>query len=338
MMRLSEDVLALVLSALRDGDKVRVASVSRTLREIVKRAARIALKTTGDPSACLRAWPSSTRLTVFDARGLGRASLHNITDLTLWNTAAVVAPRSLRHLTLVRCACARLDGLDGPTGPAGLDGPTGLTGLTIIEPMVTPDFGSLVSLSSVSLERVSFRCIDSLTRLTGLRTLAITSPIPCSSYPVPIETVGTLTSLTSLTLRGVDALNVQLYGIRGLRLERVSIEMCMVCGDDPFLLVPAIAAREPHDCGAYTRRIELSRGSSAAAAAPEYEQKIDALARASELCEYERYIHRRLMCPLISHMHGLRLLFHATLEQFDEAYRYALRCTLPTVIAGPCLK
>jgi hypothetical protein len=58
---------------------------------------------------------------------------------------------------------------------------------------------------------------------------------------------------------------------------------------------------------------------------------IDAIARAAELCEYERYVHRRLACPLIAHMHGLSLLFHANLAQFDEAYRYALRCTLPIV-------
>jgi hypothetical protein len=188
-------------------------------------------------------------------------------------------------------------------------------------------------------------------------------------------TVGTLTSLTSLTLRGVDAMNVQLHGLRDLRLERISIEMCMVCGDDPFLLVPSVASREPHDCGAYTRRIDLRRGQlgqgpqapnaaqgpqfddgtrgpqgapgpnvssahSAHSGLPDHEppvsteHTIDAIARAAEPCEYERYVYRRLACPLIAHMHGLSLLFHANLAQFDEAYRYALRCTLPVVGIG----
>lgn len=64
------------------------------------------------------------------------------------------------------------------------------------------------------------------------------------------------------------------------------------------------------------------------------ERTIDAIARAAEMCEYERYVHRRLACPLIAHMHGLSLLFHANLAQFDEAYRYALRCTLPVVGIG----
>ena len=389
MMRISEDVLALVLRALRDRDRVRVASVSRTLREIVKRcAARIALKTTGDPTACLLAWPSATKLTIVNARPYW-PSVHNITDLTLTDTDVVgsMLPRSLRSLTLIRCVCQKLPvvaggpiGPRGPSGPIGprwprgtfvpteppsMRGPAGAEGasecacpagaegleslveLTIVDPKVTPDFGAVTALHTVALEGVSFRCLDSLVRLTGLRSLSITSPIPCAAHPLPIVTVGSLTSLTSLTLRGVDALNVQLHGLKDMRLERISIEMCMVCGDDPFLLVPSVAAREPHDCGAYTRRIDLRRPRAPRAplapraprahtdheapSAESTERTIDAIARAAELCEYERYVHRRLACPLIAHMHGLSLLFHANLAQFDEAYRYALRCTLPIV-------
>jgi hypothetical protein len=77
-----------------------------------------------------------------------------------------------------------------------------------------------------------------------------------------------------------------------------------VCTDDPLLAYSHQCRRSNHECSEYTRRIETDCRAT----------------HESALSSYETYVHDRLACPLIHHQHGLRLLFAASLVDFERTY------------------
>ena len=98
-----------------------------------------------------------------------------------------------------------------------------------------------------------------------------------------------------------------------LRLDTIHVEMCVVCADCPILASDS-AARAPHECSAYTRTI-ARRASDSAPDTPDTPDTLDTLS------DYEAYMHARLA---IEHQYGLKLLFRATIDQFDRTYRAAV--------------
>jgi hypothetical protein len=77
-----------------------------------------------------------------------------------------------------------------------------------------------------------------------------------------------------------------------------------VCADDPLLAYSHQCRRSNHECSEYTRRIETYGRAT----------------HESSLSSYETYVHDRLACPLMHHQHGLRLLFAASLVDFERTY------------------
>jgi hypothetical protein len=325
MMRLSEDVLAMVVAALRDKDKLMFSCASRELRFVVTRSARIALRASADAWECFAVFPATVQLTAVGFTG-DFEKLARLTSLTLECTrlddSSVLALRALtalRSLSLARCTCASLDLSALPLDSLTISKPTGSA----------PAFGALTTLTSVSLEAVSFATLGSLATLPSLRSLSFTAPYRSSSHERPIATIGTFTTLTTLSLYAVEAIVLQLWDLRNLRLTRLRADVCSLCGDDAFLLHPSIARASGHDCAEYTRRMDLTPVDVASGTVQEI---VDTLARAAEPSDYECYIHRRLACPLMSHHHGLRNLFLANLAQFDDTYRVALTQAVPLLM------
>jgi hypothetical protein len=313
MMRLCENVIAMIAWHLRDGDKLLLSCASKALRAMAKRSTRIAMRAS-DAEACLAAFPATIKLASFGFIG-NFDRLASLVSLTLERTCveptAMRAMRALRNLVLVRCACASLDA-------SGLS----LVSLSIVAPAgCAPTFGALTTLETVALEDVSYCTLASLTDLARMTSLSITAPYPCASRPRPLASIAALTTLRTLRLRAVDAIGLHLGDLRGLRLSTLCIEMCILCCDDPFLLMPSVARVGGHDCCAYARRIDLTRADVERVAV---EDVVDALAAAADPSEYELYLQRRLACPLLANHQGLRLLFRASLSQFDDTYRDAL--------------
>lgn len=310
---LGENLVRAIVGLLCVADRLAVSSTSRALRAIVKRAGTIPVRAMGDETdACRRAWPSSAKLTVVGhgSSCVGRpwapwAPWSTITDLALEDavcsaeTARLLG--SVRALSLTRCAVATLDFVE-----------LALVSIRVASPVggIFPAVGA--SVRSVLIEDVSFSALGPIAKLPALAALSVTRPFPSASIPRPFETIGSIATLTSLTLRHVDAMNTHLGHIGPLlRLDAIHVEMCVVCADCPILASDS-AARAPHECSAYTRTI--------ARRAPEPETPASPVT----LSDYEAYMHARLACPLIEHQYGLKLLFRATIDQFDRTYRAAV--------------
>lgn len=303
---LGENLVRAIVGLLCVADRLAVSSTSRALRAIVKRSGTIPVRAMGDETdACRRAWPSSAKLTVVGhgSSCVGRpwAPWATITDLALEDAvcSAEIARLlgSVRALSLSRCAVATLDFVE-----------LALVSIRVASPVggIFPVVGA--SVRSVLIEDVSFSALGPIAKLPALVALSVTRPFPSSSLPRPFETIGSIATLTSLTLRHVDAMNTHLGHIGPLlRLDTIHVEMCVVCADCPILASDS-AARAPHECSAYTRTIARRASDS----------------EPDTLSDYEAYMHARLACPLIEHQYGLKLLFRATIDQFDRTYRAAV--------------
>ena len=85
---------------------------------------------------------------------------------------------------------------------------------------------------------------------------------------------------------------------------------------DPMLEIGASGASlTVADSAARTRRVEIAKS----APVPASWSPKDAIS------SYETYVHDRLACPLINHQHGLRLLFAASLVEFERTHAATVR-------------
>lgn len=309
-----ENVLRVIVSFLGREDTLAVSSTSRALRAIVKRASskiRVRVTDLDEIETCLRAWPSVTRLVVsrpspsFVWRGFS-----TIRDLVLED--AVVPPsvvfESVRTLSLVRCSVATLDAPE-------------LVSLTIAAPTggEIPGGSFPETVRSVHCSDVPLDILGPISRLPRLETLSLTRPFPSASVTSPFALIGSIGTLKSLTLCHFDAMNVYLEHTRPediqIRLETLRIDFCLVCADDPLLAYSHHCRRSNHECSEYTRRVEIAKSAPVHAT---WSPK-DAIS------SYETYVHDRLTCPLINHQHGLRLLFAASLVEFERTHAATVR-------------
>ena len=313
-----ENVVRVIVSFLGREDTLAVSSTSRALRAIVKRATsskiRVRVTDLEELGACLRAWPRATRLVV--SRPVSGSSgslwcrLPTITDLVLEDT--VVPPdaarilASVRTLALVRCSAATL------AFPA-------LVSLSITAP-IGGEFPACLprTLRSVHCSDVSLGILVPISRLPELETLSLTRVYPSAAVTSPFAVIGAMETLKSLTLRHVDAMSVHLaHATREqikIRLETLRIDFCLVCTDDPMLAYAHHCRRSSHECSEYTRRVEIRA-----------RDDTDARRSNSAISSYESYIRERLACPLIHHQHGLRLLFAASLVEFEQTHEATVR-------------
>jgi hypothetical protein len=298
-----ENVVRVIIGFLGREETLAVSSVSRTLRAIVKRASnrlRVRVTDTANLEPCFRAWPSVTRLLF--SRPLSPlsscASLSKITDLVLED--ATVPPdvvrllRSVRTLSLVRCSVSTLDVPE-------------LVDLSITAP-IGGEYPELIArtVRSVHCTDVSLGILGPISRLPCLESLSLTRPHPSSSVPNPFAVICAIESLKRLSLCHFDAMNVHIEHTTQIKitLESIRVDFCLVCADDPLLAYSHQCRRSNHECSEYTRRIEIHGRAT----------------QESALSSYETYVHDRLACPLIHHQHGLRLLFAASLVDFERTY------------------
>jgi hypothetical protein len=298
-----ENVVRVIIGFLGREETLAVSSVSRTLRAIVKRASnrmRVRVTDPGELAPCFRAWPSVTRLLI--SRPLSPLSscdaLSKITDLVLED--AIVPPdvvrllRSVRTLSLVRCSVATLDVPE-------------LVELSITAP-IGGEFPELIArtVRSVHCTDVSLGILGPVSRLLFLESLSLTRPHPSASVPNPFAVICSIESLKRLSLCHFDAMNVHIERTTQIKitLESIRVDFCLVCADDPLLAYSHQCRRSNHECSEYTRRIETDCRAT----------------HESALSSYETYVHDRLACPLIHHQHGLRLLFAASLVDFERTY------------------
>ena len=291
-----------------------------TVGENVKRASnRVRVRVT-DPAeieACLRAWPSVTRLVVsrpvvsrpvVSAWAVSRST---ITDLVLEDAVmpldAGILFGSVRTLSLVRCSAATLEFPE-------------LVSLSISAPIggVFPETLAR-TIRAVHCTDVSLGILGPVSTLPNLETLSLTRPYPSASVPNPFAVIGAIETLTSLSLCHFDAMNVYIERTQAeqikMRLHTLRIEFCLVCADDPLLAYPHHSRRSNHECSEYTRRIEIG------ARSPPKNSAVAAIAEIPEYpSSYETYVRERLACPLIHHQHGLRLLFAASLVEFERTH------------------
>lgn len=301
-----ENVVRVIIGFLGREETLAVSSVSRTLRAIVKRASnrmRVRVTDPGELAPCFRAWPSVTRLLI--SRPLSPlsscAALSKITDLVLED--ATVPPdvvrllRSVRTLSLVRCSVSTLDVPE-------------LVELSITAP-IGGQFPELIArtVRSVHCTDVSLGILGPVSRLPCLESLSLTRPHPSASVPNPFEVICAIESLKRLSLCHFDAMNVHIEHTTQIKitLDFIRVDFCLVCADDPLLAYSHQCQRSNHECSEYTRRIETD-----CRCAPTHE---------SALSSYETYVHDRLACPLMHHQHGLRLLFAASLVDFERTYQ-----------------
>ena len=298
-----ENVVRVIIGFLGREETLAVSSVSRTLRAIVKRASnrmRVRVTDPGELAPCFRAWPSVTRLLI--SRPLSPLSacdaLSKITDLVLED--ATVPPdvvrllRSVRTLSLTRCSVATLDAPE-------------LVELSITAP-IGGEYPALIArtVRSVHCTDVSLGILGPVSRLLFLESLSLTRPHPSASVPNPFAVICAIESLKRLSLCHVDAMNVHIERTTQIRitLDFIRVDFCLVCADDPLLAYSHQCRRSNHECSEYTRRIETDCRAT----------------QESALSSYETYVHDRLACPLIHHQHGLRLLFAASLVDFERTY------------------
>jgi hypothetical protein len=298
-----ENVVRVIIGFLGREETLAVSSVSRTLRAIVKRASnrmRVRVTDPGELAPCFRAWPSVTRLLI--SRPLSPlsscAALSKITDLVLED--ATVSPdvvrllRSVRTLSLTRCSVATLDAPE-------------LVELSITAP-IGGQFPELIArtVRSVHCTDVSLGILGPVSRLLFLESLSLTRPHPSASVPNPFAVICAIESLKRLSLCHFDAMNVHIERTTQIKitLDFIRVDFCLVCADDPLLAYSHQCRRSNHECSEYTRRIETDCRAT----------------QESALSSYETYVHNRLACPLIHHQHGLRLLFAASLVDFERTY------------------
>jgi hypothetical protein len=298
-----ENVVRVIIGFLGREETLAVSSVSRTLRAIVKRASnrmRVRVTDTANLEPCLRAWPSVTRLLI--SRPLSPlsacAALSKITDLVLED--ATVPPdvvrllRSVRTLSLVRCSVSTLDAPE-------------LVELSITAP-IGGEFPELIArtVRSVHCTDVSLGILGPVSRLPCLESLSLTRPHPSASVPNPFAVICEIESLKRLSLCHFDAMNVHIEHTTQIKitLDFIRVDFCLVCVDDPLLAYSHQCRRSNHECSEYTRRIETDCTAT----------------HESALSSYETYVHDRLACPLMHHQHGLRLLFAASLVDFERTY------------------
>jgi hypothetical protein len=298
-----ENVVRVIIGFLGREETLAVSSVSRTLRAIVKRASnrmRVRVTDPGELAPCFRAWPSVTRLLI--SRPLSPlsscAALSKITDLVLED--ATVPPdvvrllRSVRTLSLTRCSVSTLDAPE-------------LVELSITAP-IGGQFPELIArtVRSVHCTDVSLGILGPVSRLLFLESLSLTRPHPSASVPNPFAVICAIESLKRLSLCHFDAMNVHIEHTTQIKitLDFIRVDFCLVCVDDPLLAYSHQCRRSNHECSEYTRRIETHGRAT----------------HESALSSYETYVHDRLACPLIHHQHGLRLLFAASLVDFERTY------------------
>jgi hypothetical protein len=298
-----ENVVRVIIGFLGREETLAVSSVSRTLRAIVKRASnrmRVRVTDPGELAPCFRAWPSVTRLLI--SRPLSPlsscAALSKITDLVLED--ATVSPdvvrllRSVRTLSLTRCSVSTLDVPE-------------LVELSITAP-IGGEYPALIArtVRSVHCTDVSLGILGPVSRLPCLESLSLTRPHPSAAVPNPFAVICAIESLKRLSLCHFDAMNVHIERTTQIKitLDFIRVDFCLVCADDPLLAYSHQCRRSNHECSEYTRRIETHGRAT----------------HDSALSSYETYVHDRLACPLIHHQHGLRLLFAASLVDFERTY------------------
>jgi hypothetical protein len=301
------------MSFLGCDDTLAVSSSSRALREIVKRASsklRARVTNVDEISTCLRAWPSVTRLIV-SRPGSGSiwCCLPTITELVLEDAVVPLDCARLfakvRTLSLVRCYAVTLEFPE-------------LVSLSITAP-IGGEFPSRLprTVRSVHCSDVSLGILGPISRLPAIETLSLTRPHPSESVPSPFAVIGSMETLRSLTLRHFDAMNVHIaHTARDeikMRLETLCIHFCLVCADDPLLAYSHQCKRSNHECSEYTRRVEINAKEGMCAA------------NEDPISSYETYVLERLACPLINHQYGLRMLFSATLAEFEETHAATVR-------------
>lgn len=298
-----ENVVRVIIGFLGREETLAVSSVSRTLRAIVKRASnrmRVRVTDPGELAPCFRAWPSVTRLLI--SRPLSPLSacdaLSKITDLVLEDVTVphdvVRLMRSVRTLSLTRCSVSTLDVPE-------------LVELSITAP-IGGEYPELIArtVRSVHCTDVSLGILGPVSRLLFLESLSLTRPHPSASVPNPFAVICAIESLKRLSLCHFDAMNVHIEHTTQIKiaLESIRVDFCLVCVDDPLLAYSHQCRRSNHECSEYTRRIEIHGRAT----------------HESALSSYETYVHDRLACPLIHHQHGLRLLFAASLVDFERTY------------------
>ena len=298
-----ENVVRVIIGFLGREETLAVSSVSRTLRAIVKRASnrmRVRVTDPGELAPCFRAWPSVTRLLI--SRPLSPLSacdaLSKITDLVLEDATVphdvVRLLRSVRTLSLTRCSVATLDVPE-------------LVELSITAP-IGGEYPELIArtVRSVHCTDVSLGILGPVSRLLFLESLSLTRPHPSASVPNPFAVICAIESLKRLSLCHFDAMNVHIEHTTQIKiaLESIRVDFCLVCVDDPLLAYSHQCRRSNHECSEYTRRIEIHGRAT----------------QESALSSYETYVHDRLACPLMHHQHGLRLLFAASLVDFERTY------------------
>lgn len=298
-----ENVVRVIIGFLGREETLAVSSVSRTLRAIVKRASnrmRVRVTDPGELAPCFRAWPSVTRLLI--SRPLSPLSacdaLSKITDLVLEDVTVphdvVRLMRSVRTLSLTRCSVSTLDAPE-------------LVELSITAP-IGGEYPELIArtVRSVHCTDVSLGILGPVSRLLFLESLSLTRPHPSASVPNPFAVICAIESLKRLSLCHFDAMNVHIEHTTQIKiaLESIRVDFCLVCVDDPLLAYSHQCRRSNHECSEYTRRIEIHGRAT----------------QESALSSYETYVHDRLACPLMHHQHGLRLLFAASLVDFERTY------------------
>jgi hypothetical protein len=301
--RVGYNVLAIIIRFLDRDGKLAVSSTSRAFRSIVKRACRMTVRVSNadedEVAACLRAWPSVARLVLL-RHPPKRVSLERITDLVLEDAAFCADTlrllSSVRTLSLVRCFSETLD----------VPELASLVSLSITSPVGGSFPPALPSrIRCVHVSDVSYGILGPISKLTELEALSITRPYPSASFPRPFAAIGAMTTLKSLTLCHVDAINFHFEHIgTALRLDAIRVDLCVVCADDAALVHSSVCMRSNHECSEYTRRVD-SR---------------DPTGAASPLCSYETYVYSRIAC----HSQGLRLLLAARLSQLGRTYSDAV--------------
>lgn len=314
-----ENVVRVIIGFLGREETLAVSSVSRTLRAIVKRASsglRVRVTDPGKLEACFRAWPSVTRLLFsrpLSPLSSSCAAWSTITDLVLEDATVplevVSLLRSVRTLSLVRCSVSTLDLPE-------------LVALSITAP-IGGEFPEIIArtVRSVHCTDVSLGILGSISRLPCLESLSLTRPFPSASVPNPFAVICAIESLKSLSLSHFDAMNVHIEHMTDtqikITLESIRVDFCLVCADDPLLAYSHQCRRSNHECSEYTRRIEIS--------ARRAEEERTGHERV--VSSYETYVRDRLACPLIHHQHGLRLLFAASLVDFERTYEATVHNT-----------
>jgi hypothetical protein len=202
--------------------------------------------------------------------------------------------RSVRTLSLVRCSVSTLDVPE-------------LVELSITAP-IGGQFPELIArtVRSVHCTDVSLGILGPVSRLLFLESLSLTRPHPSAAVPNPFEVICAIESLKRLSLCHFDAMNVHIEHTTQIKitLDFIRVDFCLVCVDDPLLAYSHQCRRSNHECSEYTRRIETHGRAT----------------QESALSSYETYVHDRLACPLMHHQHGLRLLFAASLVDFERTY------------------